>query len=548
MLQRTHWLAISIIALLTLFSIATLGERSVAADEFSMFWAAEKPLATILQLYFSPYENNPAGCSILQHAWGSIFGFSDESLRILSLLFVLGAVVYVWKLTNLYAARLSENTRLVIFSIAATTPVIWMAANFARYQAMVIFCGLAALYYYLLWFHAEETGQNIRGKQYRYLGLYVLLTGATFYLHYLSAVVFAVSAGLHYLSTVRRRSPVQIGVWTASQLAIILLIVPIIITILTTYSQMDLGGSPLAATNIKKPVAAVMFFGATVFGLMNGFAVAPWTLWVVLPMVCILVALSIIAVKTSWIARNRFALFFLGFPLVFMSVVVVRMYPPLQFYLIPSIQRVGFVAPLFWIVVSMGITRIGSVRLRNAVIAAILFCNLYAIATWNLNTVATQQTPPIRETRDFVRSHVPNDSLVMIAHPFGYRYGMESVGSTTNGSGTAVDRYLPGSVGIFWRETDMTAAVDVDSCKRMVASAPPDFVIVQRNRLHTNADNLTTALLESGYHIEAEQALQRQTAFDVWFKAQMLKLPIAGFKEEAVPQPYLYTARYFRRR
>ena len=51
MLQRTHWLAIGIIAL-TVFTLLTLGQRSVAADEFSMFWAAPKSIPTILKLYF----------------------------------------------------------------------------------------------------------------------------------------------------------------------------------------------------------------------------------------------------------------------------------------------------------------------------------------------------------------------------------------------------------------------------------------------------------------------------------------------------------------
>lgn len=544
MLHRNQWFAVGIIVILTLFTLVTLGERSVAADEFSMFWAAEKPISTILKLYFSPYENNPAGTSLLQHAWGSAFGFSDESLRVLALLFALGVVVYIWKLTNLYAANLSANIRLAVFCLAATTPVVWMGANFARYQSIVMLLGLAALYYYSLWYRAQEDDQ----LSWRNLVLYAVLTGATFYFHYLSAAVFALCAGLHYLSTLRRRSPAQIGIWVASQMVIIVLILPIVITILTTYSQMDLGASPLAATNIKKPLAVILFFGATVFGLMNGFIVAPWTLWVVLPMFLMIGILSVIAFRTEWIARNRFGLFFLAFPLIFMSLVVVRMYPPLQFYLIPSIQRVGFVAPLFWIIAGMGIVKIANRRLRILAVSIMLLCNCYAIASWNLNIVATQHTPPIREVRDFVGSHVQDASRLTVAHPFGYRYGMESVGSATVGSSTAVDRYLPTSNALFWVETDLTKEYTLDSCLQFVAAAQtPEFVIVQRNRYHINSDHLAEALQRSGYRLRAEQPLQRQTAFDVWFKMQMLKLPITGFKEDAAPQPYLYTMRYFRR-
>ncbi|MCU0424944.1 MAG: hypothetical protein MUF71_04885 [Candidatus Kapabacteria bacterium] len=564
-LRHANRLALALVALLSLFTILTLGQRSVAADEFSMYWAAEQSLDTILRLYFSPYENNPAGCAIVQHYWGSVFGYGDESLRLLSLVCIWGALWFLWKLSALYgkpskqhqilsgeASTFEQDSlqRLTIFAVAATTPVIWMAANFARYQAMVILLGLAALYYYLLWFqsHDEETKEgNAKQGNMRYLLLYAVLTGISFYFHYLSAAVFAVCAGLHYLSTLRRRSMAQILVWGASQLGILLLLVPIIITVLTTYSQMNLGTSPLAATNISKPLAGVLFFGATLVGILNGFAVAPWTVWVVVPIALVALYLLIVGARSPLVARNRTSLFFLALPLVLMSLVVIRMYPPLQFYLIPSVQRVGFLAPLWWIVFGAALTLVPRKGLCWALLGIILVCNVYAIATWNVNIVATQQTPPLRELRDFVRAEAKDISRTTITHPFGYRYGMESVGSTTKGSATAVDRYLPGSTGIFWRETDMTGVVDVDSCKRMVAHSTPEFVIVQRNRLHINADNLAQALTESGYALKAEQQLQRQSAVDVWFKAQMLKLPIGGFKEDAVPQPYIYTVRYYRK-
>lgn len=564
LIRHTSRVAFALVAVLSLFTILTLGQRSVAADEFSMYWSAEKPLATILHLYFSPYENNPAGCAIVQHYWGNIFGFSDESLRILSLVCIWGALWFLWKLSHLTAQSLplfqttnleqdstnsSDNTALaglIIFTVAASTPVMWMAANFARYQAMVILLGLAALYYYLRWFQSHEQEPQKQGNV-RYLMLYVALTGLSFYFHYLSAAIFAVCAGLHYLSTIRRRSTEQILVWGASQLGILLLLVPIVVTVLTTYSQMNLGTSPLAVTNISKPVAAIIFFGAAIVGILNGFAVAPWTLWVVLPMVLVVFYLVVLGVRQSRVLRTRTNLFFIVLPLIVMSLVVIRMYPPLQFYLVPSIQRVGFLAPFCWVVLGASLVLVQQKRLQWALGGIILLCNVYAITVWNLNIVATQQTPPLREVRDFVRSQAKNISQTTIAHPFGYRYGMESVGSSSEGSATAVDRYLPGSTGIFWRETDMTSVVDVDSCKRMVAHSTSEFVIVQRNRLHINADNLALALTTSGYALKAERQLQQQSAMDVWFKAQMLKLPLGGFKEDAVPQPYLYTVRYYRK-
>jgi hypothetical protein len=545
-----YYIAIGVALGFAAFTLFTLGERSVAADEFSMFWAAEKPVSTILKLYFSPFENNPAGCALVQHVWGSFFGFSDESLRILSLIFALGALIYLWKFVELYAARHSDANRLLIFLLAATTPVVWMSANFARYQSMTLLFGLGALFHYLRWWKSLQTQSASR----RDLALYAAFAGLSFYFHYLSAAVFALCAGLHFLFSalvLRKEYSAALPRWIASQISILAIISPIIFLIWTTYSQMDLGASPLAATSISKPAAAALFFGATVFGALNGFAVAPWSLWVVAPMTvlfAILVVRLIRRAPSQTNAERLTALFFLFAPLVVAAAAVARMYPPLPFYLYPSIQRVCFVAPILWVILSMELVRIAHTRARYTAAGIALACNFYAVATWNFNVVATQHTPPIRELADFVARVVENPSRLTVAHPFAYRYGMESVGSGSAGSATAVDRYLPSSNALFWAETDLTAPVSVDSCRRFVAETrSPEFIIVRRNRIHANSDSLALALAQSGYRLAKEQDMQAQTAFDVWFKTALLRLPFARAQEDAAPQPYLYTVLYFRR-
>ncbi|MCS6809527.1 MAG: hypothetical protein RML40_11365 [Bacteroidota bacterium] len=545
-----HYTAIGITGLLSLFTLSTLEQRSVAADEFSMYWAAEKPLSTILRLYFSPYENNPPGCAILQHYWGIIFGFDDAALRLLSLICVWGTLYFVWQLSAAFCHQHSTHSEIslhfLVFVLAGTTPVLWMAANFARYQAMVLFLCTAALYFYVRWLQHESEAPNSDNP--RFLMLYATLTGLLFYFHYLSAAMFALCIGVHYLADIHHRSKKQIAKWLLAQAVILFLIAPIVLHIATIYSHMNLATTPVATTNVSKPLAIALFFGATVVGIINGFAVAPWTLWVVIPMIVVTVLLVLLFVKHSSPHLHRLALWCILFPLVVSSIVVVRMYPPLQFYLIPSVQRVGFLAPVFWILMGTALTHVRQPRYRYTLVVTILACNLYGIAVWNLNIVATQHTPPLRELRAFVLQNTYSLQNLVIAHPFGYRYGMESVGSGSSGSATAVDRYLPGTTGIFWLETDMTAPVSVDSCMRFVSQiAQPEFVLVQRNRLHANTDSLAKALLLLGYTVQAEQHVQRQTAIDIWFKAQILRLPLRIIKDEATPQPYLYTMRYYRK-
>jgi hypothetical protein len=570
---RTEWIAGSCIAALVLFAFFTLGERSVAADEFSMYWAARLQPSQILKLYFSSHENNPAAPALVQHYWGAAFGYSDAPLRILSLLFALGGLWFLWNIVRVYGEdyTYSPEAQLRVFVIAASTPFVWMSATFARYQPMVLCLGLAALYWYLLWF---------RSKSRKHLVLYVVCTALTFYVHYLSAAVFALCAGLHYLFSMRvssrmtpqSRTKAEILQWVVSQVAIILLILPVVFLIASTYSQMDLSASLPIATNKSK--AVLLFLAATMLGIVNGFVVAPWTVWVVVPMIVATLCLLVIGIREKASLRSRDALWFLAAPLVIMSLVVVRMYPPLTIYLIPSVQRVGFLAPIAWVFLGFALVAVRRLWLQTTLLVVILLCNLYAIATWNLNVVAVQHTPPLREVVRFMDKSLdgalsrsvssPNDlqdttresASVLLAHSVGYRYGMESVGSNSPGSEDAFQRYLPHVRTVFWWETDIWRLATSDECLALVSRGSSadsnrtvfvrDVFVLQRNRYPQNAQILARTLTANGYTLQREIPLQRQTAFDVWFKAQLVKFPIAGVKDDAAPQEYIYTLKHFR--
>jgi hypothetical protein len=519
-----------------------------------MYWASAQTPSDIVKLYFSPKENNPPGMALVQHFWGNFFGFSDASLRVLSLMITLAALSVLWTLVSYFAQHFSndEASRAKIFCIAASTPLVWMSANIARYQGLVMLLGLAAFFFYVRW---------VREKARRDLAFYAVLTATMFYVHYLSAAVFALSAGLQYCSLLasrfwaNRKNPTpnttipqqEVLLWAASQVAILLVILPIIVTIASAYSTINLGISAPVQSN--KFLSAMMFFVATAIGIMNGFAVAPWTFWVVLPMAFVMLSLMFIAFRRSDVLNNRLGWMLIFLPLVVMSAAVVKMYPPLNIYLIPSVQRVPFLAPLVWMFLGFALLRIANTRLQTILFAVILLCNIDAIATWNLNVVATQHTPPLQELTAFTRSNTHADSSTVIAHTVAYRYGMEGVNSTSPSSKNAVERYLPEITSLYWAETDIAKEVTLDSCKTLIRGMNArHWVIFQRNRYAVNATHLATALAQEGFAETASLPAQQQSAFNVWMKATMVKLPLPGFKDDAAPQPFLYTFRHFERK
>jgi hypothetical protein len=232
-----------------------------------------------------------------------------------------------------------------------------------------------------------------------------------------------------------------------------------------------------------------------------------------------------------------------------MSAAVVKMYPPLSIYLIPSVQRVPFLAPLVWMFLGFALLRISNARTQMIIFAVIMLCNFDAIATWNLNTVATQHTPPLQELRTFTRAHTVADSGIVIAHTVAYRYGMEGVNSTSATSRNAVERYLPEITSLYWAETDIAKEVTIDSCKNLVRSMnAKHWVLFQRNRYPVNAQHLADALLQEGFAETATMPAQEQSRFTVWMKSQMVKLPLPGMKDDAAPQPFIHTFRHFERK
>ncbi|TAE30360.1 MAG: hypothetical protein EAZ92_04550 [Candidatus Kapaibacterium sp.] len=585
-MKRPSWLTIGILAALAVFTLLTLGVRSVAADEFSMYWASAQTPSDILALYFSPKENNPPGVALLQHFWGQVFGYTDVPLRVLSLVLV-GAVLWVlWHFAQYMSsyslvsnarnhqpfsesgARVLADVQNRVFLLAATTPLVWMSANIARYQALAMLLGVSGLYAYTRWF---------REKEHRFLLAYALCAGLLFYVHYLSAAVFALCAGLHYVvvmavqfakqvSSKNKHSaqehsaqelakekpfeyhvqPREIMLWASAQVGIILMIVPIIFTILNAYSTINLGVSAPVQSN--KIVAAIAFLSATLIGVMNGFAVAPYALWAVVPMAFIMPVLAFIALRRSDILNNRYGWMLVLMPLLVMSAVVVKMYPPLTMYLIPSVQRVPFVAPVLWVFLGFALVRIANKRLQTLLFVVILLCNAYAIAVWDLNIVATQHTPPLQELHTFTRLHTKGDSSTTIAHTVAYRYGMEGVNSTSPSSKNAVERYLPEIQSLYWAETDIAKEVSLDSCKNLVRSMNTrHWVVFQRNRYAVNAQHLADALTQEGYSETAAIPAQQQSGFDVWMKSKMMKLSLPGLKDDALPQRFIYTFRHFER-
>jgi hypothetical protein len=547
MTTRTlRWAVGSILSALALFTILTLRHRSVAADEFSVVWAAQQPVHVITSLYLSPRENNPPGCALLLHGWGTMFGYSDPALRTFGLFWTLFSVWILWLLSNVLLQdfpRAINQTRLYSVVLAATTPIVWMSATIARYQSVTMALGLFGVYCYVR-FVGDTPPNGAHNEKYphRWIWWYVPTLAALFYIHYLPAAVLALSTGLHYVFTLGTRWSThrsKVIHWAAAQAVVLLLIAPLVYWIVLAYTTID-----LSAGQSNQLRAAPKFFAALLYGLVNGFVVPLWWLWAFVPSVAVFCLLLWKSVHRT-ILLSTIHLWIVCVPFGIASVVVAKMYPAETVFLYPVLQKISYLAPLFWLVVGAAVMRFQSERVQATLVAVMVACNCYAIAVWHLNLPAVQHTPPLREIAASVRQSSSAERSA-VAHSFGYFYGPLGMG-IAQGATTAVQHALPEAYSFFEPETDAAPAMSLDAAQQRVQEClrqgRTDVWIVQRNRYPRNAQMLAQALENAGFRLVTEQHLQEQSTFDVWFKRQLLQRGIGGANDP--PQQFLYTLRHF---
>jgi hypothetical protein len=534
-----------LLAALSVFSLSTITQRSVAADEFSMAWTCKQDPTLITGLYLSPRENNPPGCALAMHYWGAVFGYSDVALRLFSTLFCVVSLGALWLMTRELTMQrqhqapehIAEHTHLTAFLLASTTPVLWMSANFARYQSLSMLLAFLAVWAYLRWLREWKT---------LHLALFALCTALLFYVHYLPAATLAVSAGLHFVVTYPMRSRCtwkQLGYWSVAQFIILLIIAPLVYWIALAYVTID-----LSAGRSNQLAAAPKFVAALLYGAMDGFVIPFWWLWVFVPSVAVFVMLAWRSLKRD-LLFSPLGIWFALVPFVFAAVVMAKMYPAEMVFLTPAIQKIAYLAPLLWVFLGLAASNIKQTWLRNAVIACAVLCNIYAIAVWNLNITAVQHTPPLREIAATVRSAGDAKNAVVV-HSFLYFYGPLGMGKQA-GAVTAVQHTIPEAASLVLPETDVAPALTLDSLRSLVRtnSTKRQVWIVQRNRFPQNAQMLASALEHEGFRRVSETLLQPQSAFDMWFKAQLLERGVVGSADtKETPQPYLYTLQGFMRR
>lgn len=499
--------------------------RSVVGDELDTIWLASQSSAEFIIQKIRASDIHPPTPYLILHYWGAVAGYSDTAMRSLSWLFVLLSLATLWKLIPLWTPSATDDQRRAIWVLCVSAPVLWIQAVFARYYSLGTLVGLLSTFCYLRW-RQRRAGQ--------WPLAYVLVTAAAFYIHFFLAGIIVASQITHFLIH-RRRSAGEpsICIWFLVQCTIAGLAAPIVLANLwplLTSSHANLANTaPEGIVGIR---ALPIYLAGHLYTTLTGGIPLPWDFWITLPIAVLFVGLTIRDVFHERAALSATALSLVWGPFVLLALVIGTVVPVTGYF--HGALRCGHIALLVWLVIGQMITCIESPGWRRSLLVLLITCNCYLIIVLGCDRFSMAQSTPVKAAVECVlRTGGAPDSLVVF-QPFGF------------GWADPVQHYLPATTCKYIGD-ELTSSC-VPPYQALVSTGRYKHVwVIQRNRFHRNAYQLSAWLLTNEYERIESTDLQMQREYDLRFKERMKRVSILHLSTEPSFKSY-WTATLYQRR
>ncbi len=211
---------IAILALAALLRFADIGGESYWLDEIIMVRLTGNGFDTVLQEITG--TDRPPVYVLLGYAWSQLFGTSEAATRSLSALAGVAAIGVMYLIgRELYRREVGLLAALVM---AVSAFQVWYSQEY-RYYAVFELVVLFAVLFYLLWL---KHGHAID------LIAYTVFSALAAYVH-TYAIFFYVGLGLHFLTRWQAQASKR-WLWVASQVLIIIAVLPRILSTFATVS------------------------------------------------------------------------------------------------------------------------------------------------------------------------------------------------------------------------------------------------------------------------------------------------------------------------
>ncbi len=137
--KHPHFLLILITIAATLLAIPLLFGQSIRLDESQSIWAASRTLPGILE--FMAKDVHPPLYMIMLHAWMLIFGSSVIATRILSLMFFITTIPFIFLMARSVSDSKTSLMTVVLFCLSPF--ILWFGTETRMYALMTMLTAIS---------------------------------------------------------------------------------------------------------------------------------------------------------------------------------------------------------------------------------------------------------------------------------------------------------------------------------------------------------------------------------------------------------------------
>jgi hypothetical protein len=526
-IDRTRLVLFLILIIYLLFACLTLNNRSSIGDEFGTIWLASQSNSVDIINIVHKYDVHPPTHYLLLHYWGKIFGYSDFYMRLNSIVLLLVSLFVIWKLILVIFPDIDQKSKFNIYVLCVSTPGLWVIGYYARYYALGLLLSLLSIYFFLLWYSKGQKKQLI---------LYILFTTFIFYLHYFLAFIIVIVEGTYFIYNYFIQKNTRIKTWLISQVIIVIAFLPIFIwsvyPILSGQNDTLSGSAFEGLSGVKAIPVSTMGQSLTLF---NGAAIFPWTLWITIPQVFILLYIIYLFYKKNGTIYRFDILFFFIVPFAILVTVIPILLPYGGYFI--GIFRAPFIIVTFWMFAGYIITSAIKSQLKKLVILIILICNIYSVFIFGFNNYSMAQSPPLKEMSYIIKEKTPEQNKVMVIDPWSHGWI----------KGHAISRYLPANFMVQEIKDNSGGGITIDSCESIIQNLNLKYIwVIQANRFAAKNSLINQKIINLGFQEVFTEDFTKQSDFDLWFKREIKNLPFLKFTN-ASPMDYIYTINYYYR-
>ncbi len=387
---KRAWLLVGLVGLAFALRVAGLDLQSLWRDEVDAIRFATRPWGDLFRMFVTPGQNGPLYYLLLR-PWLALAGLSEYALRFFSVFFGTLAVPLIYRLTRrLFPALPSLGVLAAV--LTATSPYLIWYGQEGKMYSLVLVLALLSMDRYLA---ALE-----RGGWQRWLS-YVVITGATVYVHFIAALLVPVQFVAFLLSGSGTRKERWKG-WLGSTGLLLLPFLPLL------RWQVPLALSPAETGYEFKPLHEML---VSLFASYSLGPAAGSLTWAALLFAFLLLAgwllwredrshLAKLALLTGWLFIPVLGLF------------LVTLVRPMY-----TARYLVFVLPAYLILLAAGLVAIArrSRLLAGLLLAALLVSN--SLMIWR--QAAVPMKPDFRAATKYVASRMSPHDLLIFQIPYG---------------------------------------------------------------------------------------------------------------------------------